>query len=106
MFGYTVGKTDGWRPTERRRFLSNFIELQLPSIVEDTFGDEYGAPMTAQRLRKVANVIASNASNFYRNDPRRYENAISDWEDDLSFLKKEYYERAGMKFQPWPTTRS
>lgn len=105
MFGYTVGKTDGWPDSERRRFLSNFIELKLPPIVEATFGDEYGDPVSAQRLRKVANVIAANANNFYRNDPVRYEAAISDWEDDLMFLKREYYEGAGLKFQPWPSTR-
>lgn len=105
MFGYTVGKTDGWMESERRRFLSCFIELDLPPIVEATFGDEYGEPNSTQRLRKVANVIAGNANNFYRNNPKMYEAAISDWEDDLNFLKRKYYEGAGLKFQPWPSTR-
>lgn len=105
MFGYTVGRTDGWKESERRRFLSNFIELDLPPIVEATFDDEYGEPNSTQRLRKVANVIAANANNFYRNNPVVYEAAISDWEDDLMFLKRKYYEEAGLKFQPWPTTR-
>jgi hypothetical protein len=64
MFGYTVGKTAGWSEEKRHRFLSAFMELELPSLVEQTFGDDYGGPMTTNRLRKVANVIAANANNL------------------------------------------
>lgn len=105
MFGYTVGKTGGWPAKKRQGFLSDFMELELPPIVRATFGDEYGDPMSATRLRKVANLIAANATNFYRNNPVRFDDAISDWEDDLTYLRRVYYEGAGLKFQPWPTTR-
>lgn len=105
MFGYTVGKTEGWPTAKRQKFLSDFMELELPSEVAATFGDEYGRPMTTTRLRKVANVIASNASNFLRNDEVRYRAAIRDWESDLAFLKEKYYEREGLKFLPWPSPR-
>ena len=104
MFGYTVGKTAGWPKRKREEFLSDFMELELPADVEKTFPGEYGPPMSSQRLRKVANVIAQNASNFARNDRTRYSAAIADWEDDLMFLKKKYYEAAGLKFQPWPSS--
>lgn len=105
MFGYTVGKTEGWSKRRREDFLADFMESDLPAHVAKTFGDEYGAPMSTERLRKIANVIASNASNFFRNDPRRYRAAIEDWESDLGFLHKQYYEGKGMKFMPWPSTR-
>lgn len=105
MFGYTVGKTHGWSRAKRRAFLTDFIEMNLPSIVAKTFGDEYGRPLTSDRLRKVATVIATNASNFYRNDARKYEVAIADWEQDLLFLRDRYYEGMGLKFMPWPSTR-
>lgn len=105
MFDYTVGKTNGWPAAKRQRFLSDFMELELPSKVEATFGDEYGGPLTTTRLRKVANVIASNASNFLKNDAIRYRVAIEEWEDDLAFLKEKYYEHAGLKFHPWPDPR-
>jgi hypothetical protein len=105
MFGYTVGKTDGWPPARRHAFLSDFMTMLLPPIVVRTFGEEYGEPLTTTRLRKVANVIASNATNFYRNDPVRYRVAISDWEADLSFLYDEFYCRRGLAIKPWPSSR-
>lgn len=105
MFGYTVGKTDGWTSAKRQKFLGAFMESKLPAEVQEIFGDEYGAPLSSQRLRKMANVIASNASNFYRNDAARYAVAIDDWEEDLQFLKNKYYEGMGLKFQPWPSIR-
>lgn len=105
MFGYTVGKKEGWPQTKRQRFLANFMEMELPPIVAATFGDDYGRPLSATRLRKMANVIASNASNFYRNDPVRYQAAIEDWEADLEFLKFKYYIGKGLAFEPWPASR-
>lgn len=103
MFGYTVGKKDGWSAGKRTQFLADFMTCVLPPDVERVFGDEYGAPMSAARLRKVANVIASNCSNFMRNDAERYRVAISQWKADLEYLKEEFYERQGLKFVPWPT---
>lgn len=105
MFGYTVGKTEGWPQSKRETFLADFMEMNLPPIVEATFGDEYGEPMSTTRLRKMANLIATNATNFYRNDPIRYRVAIADWDSDLEFLKRRYYIGAGLAFQPWPSSR-
>lgn len=104
LFGYTVGKSAGWPQEKRQRFLSDFMEMELPSIVSEHFGDEYGKPMSTTRLRKVANVLASNCSSRLRNNPSRYELAISDWIDDLDYLKIKYYEGHGLKFYPWPDT--
>ena len=105
MFGYTVGKTNGWSTAERRAFLDDFMRLDLPPVVEETFGDAYGAPLSAARLRKVANVIAANATNRIRHDPARYAVAIGHWEDDLAYLERRFYHEAGLKFHPWPATR-
>lgn len=105
MFGYTVGKTAGWAQDRRERFLSDFMDMALPSIVEAQFGAEYGSPSSTERLRKLAYLIATNASNFVRNDPARYAAAIDDWEADLAFLKRKYYHGQGLAFQPWPSTR-
>lgn len=104
IFGYAVGKTKGWPVRKRHDFLTDFMEMELPDIVEKLFSDEYGQPFTTTRLRRMANVIASNASRFHRNDAQKYAVAISDWEIDLEFLKEKYYEGAGLKFEPWPIT--
>lgn len=106
MFGYKVGKTNGWPRALRRAFLPDIMEQGLPSEVWDLFGDAYGGPMSADRLRQVVTVIARNASLQWRHDPERYRLAIADWEDDLGFLKAEFYERRGLKFAPWPSSRS
>jgi hypothetical protein len=42
----------------------------------------------------------------YRSDPRRYRFAIADWESDLGFLKKTFYDGdEGLMFNPWPVSR-
>lgn len=101
MYGYTVGKTNGWNQAKRESFLSDFIEMDLPALVALHFDNEYATPLSASWLFKVANVIASNANSFYRNAPKRYEFAIANWESDLAFLKRKYYEGKKLKFQPW-----
>ena len=105
MFGYTVGKTKGWPRDKRHAFLTDFMEMDLPDVVEELFGDEYGAPLSTDRLRQMANVIASNAGLAKRRDPIANAAAIADWEDDLAFLKGEFYERRGLKFLPWPSAQ-
>ncbi|TBN41939.1 hypothetical protein EYE42_05940 [Paracoccus subflavus] len=102
MFGYTVGTTKGWDLDKRKHFLSDFIELELPTIVEKTFGISYGAPSTMQRLLKVANVIASNANLKARHDAHLYRRAIRDWQDDLNFLKGRYYDDKHRIVLAWP----
>ncbi len=106
LFGYTVGKKgrdEGWSDHRRRAFLSDFMELSLPAIVKKTFGEEYGEPMSTTRLHKVANLIAALANNTARkSNAGSYEQAITDWEADLAFLKATYYEGKGLKFHPWP----
>lgn len=103
LFGYTVGKTNGWREDLRQEFLMDFIELELPQIVEENDGDKYGDPLTSKRLEAVANLLASHIRNAKRRDSHSMRFAISDWEDDLAFLKEQYYVRAGLRFS-WPNT--
>lgn len=103
MFGYTVGKKNPMPVSTRRSLLSDFMERDLPPIVEKLFGDEYGDPMSATRLRKIATHMANMASLAWRRNPQSNRHAISDWEDDLQFLKTNYYEGHGLQFRPWPS---
>ena len=105
MFGYTVGKTNGWDTAKRQSFLSDFLEMELPLAVTEHFGEEYGKPISTNRLRKVANLLASFCRLRLRDNPARYKHAIADWEDDLAFLKAKYYDGLGLKFVPWPDPR-
>ena len=105
LFGYTVGKTKGWPQEKRRRFLSDFMERELPPVVQKLFGGEYGSPMSSTRLRKVANLLASNCSSSFKRNAKGYKKAIEDWENDLKFLRVTFYDGHGLKFHPWPETR-
>jgi hypothetical protein len=99
--GYRVGARDGMPPVERRRFLDCFFTYRLPQIVQHVFGDEYGDPRSEARLKKMANVIAFNCRNFKRNNAKRFHKAISDWEEDLAYLKQKYYIKQTFV---WPST--
>ena len=104
-FGYAVGKTRGWATSKRHKFLNDFIRKQLPSGIEEEFGNEYGSPLSTTRLRKVANHLASICGLAIAKDEHQMRFAIDDWETDLEFLKTTFYEGEGLKFTPWPDPR-
>jgi hypothetical protein len=100
ILGYSVG-VNGLVAAERKELLDRFFVKPLPSIIAQTFGDAYGSPGSEQRLKKMANTIASNCKNFKRNDATKYHVAIKDWETDLAWLKENYFK---MNAFPWPDT--
>jgi hypothetical protein len=108
IHGYTVGKSrDAWHKDKRRRLLDDVMRKQLPSYVTDLFGDEYGEPMTAKRLQKLAWLLYHNAQRFLQQrNSERYAVAIEDYEEDLEFLFQTFYEEEELKFQSphlsWP----
>ncbi|MBD9526667.1 hypothetical protein [Paracoccus sp. PAR01] len=77
---------------------------QLSGVELDrkTFGDDYGEPLKIKRMLKLANVIASIANLFIRNDAVRYRVAIDDQKSDLQFLKGHYRRTDGHHLPPWP----
>ena len=98
--GYHVGKS-GKSPIERRKILSNVFLSELPNVQNPQYMKEWGQIKSSQRLRKIANSLAS----FIRNAKRKNEipdEAINDWENDLDWLKKKYYR--GVFTFPWPST--
>ena len=105
VFGYSVAKTSDWSTETRHRFLSDFMRMELPKVIEEEFGTEYGSPLTTTRLRKVANLLANQCSLRIRRDPDMFSVAIENWETDLEFLKTTFYEGEGLKFTPWPDPR-
>ena len=100
--GYSVGKTHGMPAEERKRFLDYFFTHKLPLFTKqqkDLFEDDYSTPGSEKRLRKMANVIASNCRNFKANNKKIYQFAINDYEEDLSYLRKKYFIKGSF---PWP----
>jgi hypothetical protein len=101
LCGYRVGKSSSLTEAGRRTFLDYFFRNPLPAIVSQYHDDNYGEPGSEKRLQKMANVIAANCRNFKKNDRDRYEVAISDYEQDMAYLKQKYYDPGSF---PWPPT--
>ena len=53
---------------------------------------EWNAPKTPWRLKKIANCLATFAKNAKRrSNSDSFRQAIEDWEDDLAWLKRNFY---------------
>lgn len=108
-YGYHVGKVKGLPRVKRRQILETIYEVQaLPyRIFPPDVLDEWGLPGTKTRIQKLANFLASHAKNAKKVKDKDMTIAISDWEQDLAYIKSKYY--LG-KFDglaggfPWPET--
>ena len=100
--GYRVGKS-GVPKLQRRKILADVFERErLPPVQDRDYMNEWGTARSSARLKKMADSIASFARNFKRNDFDRYRQAISDYGEDLDWLKQKYY-TGQFRFQ-WPST--
>lgn len=99
--GYRVGAS-GVSVYKRHALLDHIYTSALPRINSAEYMAEWGSPHTATRLKKMAESLASFARGAKRNDVQRYAVAISEWESDLAYLKRNYYDTR-YKFG-WPRT--
>ena len=99
--GYTVGK-NGCSRLERRRILDYcYLDGFVPLAFLEVYVSEWGNPATSTRLHKIANCIATFCRNAKLKKVPPLE-AIGCWEEDLQYLKSEYYEEKNL-FE-WPNT--
>jgi hypothetical protein len=88
-------------PESQRRQILDTIFIHSLSFVNDTnYLREWGEPKTKERLKKLADCIAAFTRNAKRRNADSYSKAIQDWEADLAYLKRTYYDG---HFQ-WPRT--
>ena len=78
-------------PNVRWRVLEYAFECRLPPLDGPDYYFEWSMPLTAQRLKKMANTLAALTRNAKRRDAMSYAKAIDDWEDDLVLLRDKYY---------------
>jgi len=103
-YGYVVGEK-GKPRSSRRAILTRVFELSvLPNLVSPNYILKWGDARSSARLKKMAYSIAL----FCQADKRKkrvwIKRAIDNYEDDLAWLKKEYYDgRFDQKFK-WPVT--
>ncbi|GEC31690.1 hypothetical protein EFR01_18610 [Sinorhizobium fredii] len=102
--GYHVGRTRGGSTLSRRRMLAGIFdgslidgptEEQLPSST-------WGFNGSGRRLRLMANTIANLAKSAKGRDPAALAVAISQWEEDLEWMRLTFYE--GRFDFTWPLT--
>lgn len=104
--GYHAGKS-GLSNKERHVKLSNIFRLetnQLPEIENRESMKKWldSSPKTCERLRLIVQTIFLHWKNK-KNNKTQWK-AVQDYEDDLQWLKKKYYEKCNYKFN-WPDTR-
>lgn len=101
IMGYRVGQ-NGLSEFQRRDLLSAIYEESLVQCGSPDYMAQWGNNSTSTRLQKLANCLAT----FTRNAKRRHlvslTKSVQNWEDDLSFLKKSFYE--GRYSFDWPET--
>jgi hypothetical protein len=101
--GYRVGLV-GLVPESRREILDWVYRNPLPLVNSAEYMREWGQRVSGPRLRKMAESIAAFCRNAKRDDPTRLAVAITNWEDDLAYLKRTYYD--GRYDFIWPRTDS
>ena len=100
--GYHVGITHGVSASLRRRILREIVDGELPPLNSHEYTAEWGEPGTADRLRKLAETIASLTRNEKRRRQVSLQRAIDEREADLRMLRDEYY--VGEFNFGWPDT--
>lgn len=99
--GYKVGAS-GLPESQRRQILDSIFLHSLSFIDDITYLSEWGEPNTDQRLKKLVESIVAFTRNAKRRNGNSFSKAIQDWEADLAYLKRTYYDER-YYFQ-WPRT--
>jgi hypothetical protein len=98
---YKVG-VNGYVARDRREILERTYEETLPRVNSPSYMAEWGTPSSSQRLQKMADSIASFVRNAKRQSYNDMSMSVDEWESDLAYLKKRYYD--GCYNFPWPRT--
>ena len=96
--GYSVGQNGAYR-SQRREVLNYIYNGQLPRVQSQEYMDQWAESKTSSRLQKLANTIATLARNAKRRHNDDMSLAISEWEEDLTYLKETYYDAGTFR---WP----
>jgi hypothetical protein len=100
-YGYKVG-LNGLPESKRRQILDDIFLHSLPSMDNVSYLNEWGQIGTDKRLKKLAESIAAFTRNAKRRNKGDFDKAIQDWEADLAYLKRTYYDER-FNFN-WPQT--
>jgi hypothetical protein len=102
FYGYKVG-LKGLPELERHKILDAVFTLPLLLVNNEAYLRGWGEPNSTERLQKLARSIAAFARNAKGRTNGDFGKAIQDWESDLIYLKKTYYDTNYFSFQ-YPIT--
>jgi hypothetical protein len=88
--GYSAGANAPNQET-RTDVLDCVFHNQIPRVISPEHMLEWGAPKSPERLRKMANCLATFTRNAKRRRTADYGIAIEHWESDLEYLRRTYY---------------
>lgn len=103
FMGYGVGSKAALSADRRRAILNYVFMGRLPPVNDSHYTQEWGRPRSNRRLRKIANSLAAFARNARRKKSSSWNHAIANWEADLAYLKKRFYDRR-IRDWKWPET--
>jgi carboxypeptidase C (cathepsin A) len=102
--GYKVGKTGIQDAKKRHELLTEiFMKEDLPAVMSKDYLAEWGSPGSCQRLKKMADSIATFSKNAKLRKDADMTVAIEHWEEDLKWLGKNFY-HGHCQFW-WPSTK-
>ena len=96
-YGYKVGRS-GLSQGERWEILDQVFSQALLQIDNTAYLNEWGEPKSARRLQKIADSIAAFTRNAKRRNRHSFSKAIQDWETDLAYLKRTYYNNFSFQY--------
>ena len=89
--GYRVSQAAELGERQRQALLRRIFKMRLPPLESPAYLREWGSPSSPDRLKKMADSIASFARLAkYRSFSQQHD-AIGAWERDLSMLREEFY---------------
>lgn len=103
FMGYHVGHISTLTEGQRRRILDYVFLGPLPMVNGPDHMRSWGRPRTSTRLREIARSLARFARNAKQQPIGDWGKAISEWENDIAYLKTRYYERRARNWR-WPST--
>jgi hypothetical protein len=90
FMGYAVGQKGAYR-NRRQQVLDYVFNEKVPKVQSNEYMAEWGEPKSMNRLKKLADSLATFARNARRRRSSDMDHAIAEWEEDLKYLKDTYY---------------
>ncbi len=105
FLGYNVGHKGALRTDRQKALQIAFTMHELPKVNGPEYVKGWGNASTGLRLKKIADSIATFCRNARHQNSTSYTATIADYEEDLAWLKKTYYDGRFDRQFTWPDTK-